>query len=225
MFAGHLAVALAARPFSRRAPLGLLVAAAYGLDLLWPFLLFAGIERVRVDPSASAFTPLAFDHYPWSHSLSMAVIWSVAAGRITASVLRDAASGAIVGAVVLSHWLLDFVTHVPDLPLWPGGPTVGLGLWNSIPATYFVEGLLTCAAATVYWRTTRARRAVGKVALWGLLAFTIAIWAAGPMSPPPPGPTAVASVALALWLLPVWGAWIERNRDRKVTSAAPRSRW
>jgi hypothetical protein len=155
----------------------------------------------------------------------MAVIWSVAAGRITASVLRDAASGAIVGAVVLSHWLLDFVTHVPDLPLWPGGPTVGLGLWNSIPATYLVEGLLTCAAATRYWRTTRARRAVGKVALWGLLAFTIAIWAAGPMSPPPPGPTAVASVALALWLLPVWGAWIERNRDRKLTSAVPRSRW
>jgi hypothetical protein len=176
-----------------------------------------------VDASASAFTPLAFEHYPWSHSLSMAVIWGVIAGRIAASLLRQARAGAVVGLVVLSHWLLDFVTHVPDLPLWPGGPNVGLGLWNSIPGTYAVEGVLIAAAAAAYIRATRARRPAGTWALWGLLAFTGIIWAAGPVSPPPPDALAVAWVALALWLLPPWAAWIDRNREPRT--AVPRTRW
>jgi hypothetical protein len=212
MFVGHLAAALAAKQAERRAPLAALVGAAYGLDLMWPLLLLAGVEAVRIDPGNTAFTPLAFDNYPWSHSLSMAVVWSVIAGRVAARVLRHARAGLFIGLTVLSHWVLDFVAHRPDLPLWPGGPTVGLGLWNSIPLTLIVEGALLAAAVALYLRTTRPRDAVGKWAFWGLVLLTTAIWISGPFSPPPPSVTAIAVVGLALWLLPLWARWIERHR-------------
>jgi membrane-bound metal-dependent hydrolase YbcI (DUF457 family) len=215
MFVGHLAVALAAKRASPRASLGALVAATYALDLLWPLLLLAGVERVRIAPGFTAFTPLDFEHYPWSHSLSMAVIWGVAAGRAAAAGRGRAAVGLAVGLVVVSHWVLDFVTHRPDLPLWPGGPLVGLGLWQSVPATFAVEGGLFAAATAVYLRATRARGPAGRVAFWSLILFTGAIWAAGPLGPPPPSASAVAWVGVALWIFPLWGVWIDRTRDQR----------
>jgi hypothetical protein len=212
MFVGHLGVALAAKRAAPRAPLAALVAGAFGLDLLWPILLLTGIERVRIVPGDTAFTPLAFDYYPWSHSLSMALIWAILAGRVAARVLRNVPAGLFIGLAVASHWLLDFVTHVPDLPLWPGGPRVGLGLWNSVGMTLVVEGALFVGAIAIYLRATTARNATGTWAFWGLVALTTAIWGSGPWAPPPPSVTAIAVVALAMWLFPAWAAWIERNR-------------
>lgn len=221
MFVGHLAAALAAKRVERRAPLGALVGAAFGLDLIWPVLLLAGVEAVRIDPGNTAFTPLAFDHYPWSHSLSMAIVWSIVVGRVAAAALKHTRAGLIVGATVLSHWLLDFVTHRPDLPLWPGGPKVGLGLWNSVPLTLIVEGLLFAAAVALYLRATRPRDAAGKWAFPALVLLTTAIWVSGPFSPPPPGVTAIAVVGLALWCFPLWAWWIERHRMEGPASADP----
>ena len=212
VFVGHLAVALAANRASPRTPLAALVAATFALDLIWPVLLLAGVERVRVAPGITAFTPLAFEHYPWSHSLSMSVIWGVAAGRLAAARVGRLGSGVAVGLVVISHWLLDFLTHRPDLPLWPGGPEVGLGLWHSIPGTLLVEGALYAGAIAIYTRGTRARSAAGAWSLWSLVVFTGAIWISGPWGPPPPNARAVAWVALALWVFPFWAAWIDRTR-------------
>jgi hypothetical protein len=213
MFVGHLAAAFVAKRVEPRAPLAALVAAAFGLDLLWPLLLLVGAEAVRIDPGNTAFTPLAFDSYPWSHSLSMAVIWSIVAGRAAAAVRRHARVGLVIGLAVLSHWGLDYVTHRPDLPLWPSGPEVGLGLWNSVPGTIAVEGALFALGIALYARMAPARGARGAMALWSLVVFTAAIWLSGPWSPPPPGVAAVAIVGLALWLLPLWAAWIEKHRE------------
>jgi hypothetical protein len=215
MFVGHLAVALSARRAEPRAPLAALIAAAFGLDLLWPVFLLIGIESVRIEPGNTAFTPLAFVHYPWSHSLSMAVIWGVAAGRVAAPVFRSARAGLVVGLAVVSHWLLDFITHRPDLPLYPGGRLVGLGLWNSIPGTIAVEGALLLAAVVYYDRGTRALDAQGRWALWSLVAITTLVWITGPWSPPPPSVTAIAVATLALAVVfPLWGMWIDRHRTR-----------
>jgi hypothetical protein len=213
MFVGHLAAALAGKRLAPRAPLGALVAAAFGLDLLWPVLLLAGVEQVRIDPGNTAFTPLAFDSYPWSHSLSMAIIWGIVVGRAAAALMRHARAGLIVGLAVISHWVLDGVTHRPDLPLWPGGPKVGMGLWNSIPGTIAVEGMLLVAAVIAYVRFTRPRDGVGTWAFWALIGLTGAIWISGPWSPPPPNVTAiiVATLILAV-VLPLWGQWIGRHR-------------
>jgi hypothetical protein len=213
MFVGHLAVALAAKRVEPRAPLGSLVGAAFALDLLWPVLLLARIEMVRIDPGNTAFTPLAFDDYPWSHSLSMSVVWAIVVGRISAAVLKRTRAGLIVGLSVLSHWVLDFITHRPDLPLWPGGPKVGLGLWNSIPWTIVVEGALFATAVLFYLRGTRARDATGKWAFWALVMLTTAIWLSGPFSPPPPSVTAVAVVGIVFGpVFILWARWIDRHR-------------
>jgi membrane-bound metal-dependent hydrolase YbcI (DUF457 family) len=213
MFVGHLAVALGAKRVSPRTPLAALIAAAFGLDLMWPILLLAGIEHVRVDPGHTAFTPLAFDHYPWSHSLSMAVVWAVAVGRLSVVLLKRSAAGLVIGVAVVSHWLLDYVTHIADLPLWPGGPEVGLGLWNSIPGTLVVEGIFFSAAVFAYVRSTRPRQKAGTWSLWALIMLTVMIWVSGPWAPPPPNERAIAWVGLAMWLFPLWGTWIERTRQ------------
>jgi hypothetical protein len=194
-----------------------LVAGSFGLDLLWPVLLLTGVERVRIEPGATAFTPLAFEHYPWSHSLVLALVWGLVAGALARWRLRTPAAGIAVGAVVVSHWFLDWVTHRPDLPLWPGGPLAGLGLWNSIEGTLIIEGALFVAAIEAYRRGFVPRDAIGRWAFAGLILFTTAIWITSPWSPPPPDTTAIAIVGLALWLFPLWAAWIDRHRAAKGT--------
>jgi hypothetical protein len=212
MFVGHLAVALGAKRATPRAPLAWLVAATFGLDLLWPIFLLAGIEEVRINPGDTAFTPLAFAYYPWSHSFVTAIAWGLLAGAIAAKRFQDRRVGAIIGATVPSHWILDVVAHRPDLPLWPGGPKLGLGLWSSIPATFIVEGLFFFAMVELYRRAFAARDRMGRWAFRALIAFVSAIWFLSPFSPPPPSVTAIIVVGLALWVLVPWARFIERHR-------------
>lgn len=214
MFAGHAALALASRSKAPEMSLGALVAASFGLDLVWPLFVIAGLERVSVDPGNTAFTPLDFESYPWTHSLLLSLAWALAGGLVAWIVTRSRRGSMIVAALVLSHWVLDLLTHRPDLPLWPGdgAPMAGLGLWNSIPATLLVEGTLFVASAWYYVRTTRAIDRVGSISMWAFLALIGGIWAGGPFSPPPPSGSAVAIVALAVWLFPLWAWWFDRHR-------------
>lgn len=212
MFAGHLGVALAAKTAEPRAPLGPLVAASFGIDLLWPILLLTGVESVAVEPGATAFTPLDFQSYPWSHSLAMVSLWGILAAGAARALGATWRVAGILAAVVVSHWLLDAATHRPDLPLWPGGPEVGLGLWNSVAGTFAVEGTLFLGAVWLYARRFPPRDAAGKAGLWAMAGLVGAIWVAGPFSPPPPGPEAVAWVAVALWIFPFWAWHVERHR-------------
>ncbi len=142
----------------------------------------------------------------------LVLVWGGAAWLLTYRIVRNQRSSLVVAAVLVSHWVLDFVTHRPDLPLWPTGPKVGLGLWNSIPATIFLEGTLFIAAIAIYTRAQRPLDAVGKWAFWALVALTAVIWIAQPWSPPPPDASAVAIVGMAMWLFPWWASWIERHR-------------
>lgn len=212
MFAGHMSVALAAKVAEPKAPLGALVAASFGIDLLWPILLLAGAESVSIEPGATAFTPLSFDAYPWSHSLVMVLLWSMLAWGLARALGRDGRAAFVIGAVVVSHWVLDFVTHRPDLPLWPGGPLVGLGLWNSILGTFLVEGLLFIGAAVLYAKRFPARDGLGRAGLAALVGLVALIWASGPFSPPPPSAVAIGVVGLGLWIFPFWAWRIERHR-------------
>jgi membrane-bound metal-dependent hydrolase YbcI (DUF457 family) len=182
--------------------------------------LLGGIEAVRIAPGATAFTPLDFVSYPWSHSLLMSAVWAGLAALVAVKALRVGRAAAAIGIVVVSHWILDWITHAPDLPLWPGGPRAGLGLWSSIPATLAVEGTLFAAAVVFYARSTPARDAAGRWAFGLLVALVTAIWISGPFSPPPPSVAAVIAVTLLLApILPAWAAWIERHRESRRRDA------
>ena len=213
MFIGHHAAAFVAKPLAPRVSLGVLFAVAMGIDLLWPILLLAGIEHVRIAPGITAFTPLDFYDYPVTHSLLAVLGWSVAAAIVYWLFRKSIRDAAIVGALVLSHWVLDFITHRPDLPLWPNGPKVGLGLWNSIPATMVVECGLFIASLWIYLRTTRARDRIGSIALWALVIFLGVVYATNLVSPPPPDVRTLAWVGLAQWLFVPWGWFIDRHRE------------
>jgi len=213
MFVGHLAVALGAKKVEPDMPLAAGVAAAFGIDMVWPILLLIGAETVSIAPGNTAFTHLAFESYPWSHSLLLVLGWSTVAVVVGRVLLRSATIGWILGGLVLSHWVLDAVTHRPDLPLWPGGPMVGLGLWNSIPGTIAVEGLLFAACIWAFTSVSRPKTRVGTVSFVVLLLLTGLIWITQPWAPPPPSATAVAWTAGTLWLLVPWAYWIEKNRE------------
>ena len=205
-------MALGSKKLDAAIPVGAAVAAAFGLDLLWPLLLLLGVETVLVSPGDTAFTNLAFVSYPWSHSLAASIAWAGLAALIGGYVYRSWRVGGLLGGLVLSHWLLDFVTHRPDLPLWPGGSSYGLSLWNSVAGTVVVEGGLYVAGIWLYLQATRALDSVGRWSLAALLALVALIWVTQPWAPPPPSAVAVAWGALALWLLPPWATWIERHR-------------
>jgi membrane-bound metal-dependent hydrolase YbcI (DUF457 family) len=213
VFIGHFGAGLAAKRFTPYTSLGTLVVAVQLLDLIWPTFLMLGIERVRIDPGNTRVTPLAFDYYPWTHSLAMAVVWAALA-MLAYTVLRRPGRGAwIVAAAVLSHWVLDFVTHRPDLPLWPPhGPLVGLGLWNSLAGTVAAESLSFALGVWLYATHTEASDRVGRYALLAFAFVLPLIYAANLLGPPPPSADAIAVLAQTQWLLVVWAMWIDRHR-------------
>src|SRR3989339_1594487 len=120
MFIGHYAVALAAKKGAPKASLGTLFIAAQLVDLLWPLFLLLGLEHVKIDPGNTAITPLNFNDYPLSHSLLMSIVWSLLFGGVYYLIKRNKKTSVILGLCVFSHWVLDFITHRPDLPLAPG---------------------------------------------------------------------------------------------------------
>lgn len=196
-----------------RTNLGWLIAAPIFLDLIWPIFVLAGLERVEVEPGNTAFTPLNFVHYPISHSLAAAVGWSVAAAAVYFAISKYRAGTLVVGLGVFSHWLLDAVVHRPDLPLYPGGQMVGLGLWNSVAATLAVECVMFAVGVWIYARMTKAVDKIGSIGFWAFVLFIAVIYAGNVFGPPPPNSTAVASVTLAMWILPLWAGWFDRHRE------------
>jgi hypothetical protein len=222
VFVGHLSVAFAAKKVSHATSLVWFVVAANFIDLLWPLFLLLGIERVSVVPGISAFTPLRFDAYPWSHSLLMVVVWGVALGAFARWRGVSPTGARLVGALVVSHWVLDFVTHVPDLTLWPGATTgYGLALWNSIPASFAVETTMWVAGLGIFLSLRRPRGVQGQVALWSFVLVSTLLWASGPFSPPPPTPEAIAWFGLFGWIIVPWAWWIERTSEPRAARASP----
>jgi hypothetical protein len=212
MFVGHVAVALAGKKLAPTTSLAWFVLAANLVDLIWPVLLIAGVEQVRVAPGATAFTPLVFESYPWTHSLLSACLWGAALAGIAraAGVARGALP--IIVAAVVSHWVLDFVTHAPDLPLWPGQVGgYGLGLWDSIAWTFIVEGALWVAAIAAFLTVRAPRGWAGHLAFWSFIALNTLMWASGPFSPPPPDARSLGWFALIGWVVVPWAWWIERT--------------
>jgi len=212
MFLGHFAVAFASKPAAPRTSLGTLVAAVSLLDLLWPVLVLTGLETVRVDPGNTRVTPLDFVSYPYSHSLAFVALWALLFAGLYYARTRYRRGSILIAVGVMSHWALDVVSHRPDMPLFPGGAKIGLGLWNSLAATIAVEGAAFALGVWLYTRGTRANDRVGRWSWWALVVVLLLIYAGNLAGSPPSSATAVAALALAAWLCPLWAWWIDRHR-------------
>lgn len=213
MFIGHFGVGFAAKRVDSRPSLGTLFFAAQFLDLLWPVFLLIGLEKVTIDTGNTAFTPLNFVYYPFSHGFLSVLLLSILFGAIYFIIKRNLKSSIVLGALVMSHWVLDFIVHRPDLPLIPGSDIkVGLGLWNSVILTILVEGFIFIAGAYLYLKTTRAKNKKGSIGFWSLVIFLITIYVLNMIGPPPPSSNAIAIVGLFQWLLIIWAYWVDRNR-------------
>jgi hypothetical protein len=218
MFLGHFGAALALKRLEPKLSLGTLFLAVQLPDLLWGTFLLTGWEQVRIDPGYTAVTPLQFIHYPISHSLLGMAGWAVAMAAVyyswpTRDTSRHWQAAALVGLAVLSHYLLDVIVHVPDLPLSGDSPIrLGLGLWNHPVATLLLELATFAAGVAVYvaLRSTRHPARAGR--LGGLATVLIALYLLSFFGPPPPSVVAIAVTDIVgLLLLVAFAAWADRR--------------
>jgi hypothetical protein len=191
-------------------------ASAQLVDLIWPVCLLLGLEHVRIAPGITAFTPLDFYHYPITHSLIGGLAWAgISSGlwllghRRGPVVVPDAGRAAgLLALGVLSHWVLDVISHRPDVPVLPGGPYLGLGLWYSVPATLVVEIGLFAGGLLLYVRSGAA--GAKRVSFWLLVVVLLASYAGAAFGPPPPDVRTLAVSALLMWLFVPWAWWADR---------------
>ena len=207
MFVGHIAIGFAAKPVAPRTSLGTLVLAALWLDvLIWLFVLI-GVEHVAVKPGITVTNALDLYDYPWSHSLLMSLIWGALFAGVYYAVGRYRRGTLLIFAAVVSHWVLDFVSHRPDMPLAPGVHRYyGLGLYNSRVGMLLVEGLLWVAGIVLYLRATRSRKRAGLWTLYvGALILTW-LWIAS-LSGAPPRVSMVTMGIIDLIFLAIVVSW------------------
>lgn len=216
MFVGHFGVGLAAKKVDNKPSLGTMFFAAQFIDLLWPLFLILGIEKVKVESGITAVTPLNFIFYPFTHSLLAVIVWGVLFGLVYFYIKRNFQSALVLGALVISHWVLDLIVHKPDLPLFFGeGVKVGLGLWYSIIGTILFEGFIFLGGIYLYYSSSVAKNRTGEISFWSLVIFLSVVYLLNIFGPRPPEEDAIGYIGLSQWLIIAWGYWIDRNRIRK----------
>lgn len=204
---------MAAKSVKPSLSLGTYFLAVQFVDLLWPTLLLLNIEQVAISPGITAMTPLDFVHYPFTHSLLMALVWAIVGFALVYLFKKDASTALLIAACVASHWLLDFFTHRPDLPLTLSETTkVGLGLWNYKVATIIIETALFIAGIWLYVKNSKPADKTGNYGFWGLIAFLALISISNVVGPPPADVTALAWAAQLQWLIVIWAYWVDGHR-------------
>ncbi len=221
MLIGHVAVALGAKKAAPKTSLGTLLLAAQLPDLLWPLFLMLGWERVRIVPGITAVSPLDFVSYPFTHSLLADFGWGLLLAGLYLIFKKNRRGAFIIWACVLSHWLLDYISHRPDLPLYPGSQLFGLGIWNSVSVTLLVEGGLFVAGAMIYSRVTRPRDKAGEYSYKTFIALLVLIYLASLVGPPPPSVSAVEWAGVLSWMFLAWAYWIDDHRTLATHAPAP----
>jgi hypothetical protein len=213
MFIGHYAVAMAAKKAAPKTSLGTLFLASQLVDLIWPILLILGVEHVRVNQGNTVVTPLDFYDYPITHSLVGVISWAVVMGLFYLYIRRDIKASSVIALCVISHWILDYITHKPDLPLNPGSDKLyGLGLWNSLSGTLIVEVGLYVIGIALYINSTKAKDKTGNYAFWSLIIVLLLIYAGNIFGGAPPGETVIGYLGLTGWLVILWAYWIDTHR-------------
>ncbi len=218
MFVGHFAMGFGAKRFAPQVSLGILFLACQLADLIWPNLVLLGIETLSIEPGITVMTPLNFASYPYSHSLIALLVWAVVFASLYIVLSRTGARAAVViAALVFSHWVLDVLSHRPDMPISFGdAPKIGVGLWNYPMIAIPIELLLFGIGVWIYNRCTEPLNRKGRIGLWVLVLFLLVVYLANVFGPIPPSAAAVAWSAQAMWLVVAWGFWVDRHRSARV---------
>lgn len=213
MFIGHTAAALVAKKAAPHVRFGTLLFAAFLPDLLFPILVLLGIEHVMPAPGITAFTPYDFYDYPISHSLLTDAAFAYIFAGIFFLKYREWSGAIILSFTALSHWLLDFISHRPDMPLVPGLHLFyGLGLWNSVLWTVIVEMLMFAIGIYLYLRTTTPADRLGSITLWSFIGLQAVIYVGDIFANVPVDGKPMAMGSLFQWLFIPWAYWIDRHR-------------
>ena len=218
MFVGHYGVAFAARGAEKRLPLWVYFLAVQWVDLVWAVLIYFGVEQVHIQPGVNPSGPLVFDYYPYTHSLAAGVAWAAIAFMGYRVLTRMKGSQRVAGFLalaVLSHWFLDLIVHQPDLPLYPGGLKVGLGLWNFPMIELAVELVLLAAGLIYYFKKSPELSKKRRIAMVVLCLFITAIQLAADFGPPPQSIKVMGVSGFVLYALFAAAAfWVEGKQAK-----------
>ena len=198
MFVGHYGVSFAAKSGDDSIPLWVLFVAVQLLDVVWAPLVLLGVERVRIVPGITATNPLDLYYMPYTHSLVAALLWSAAILLIYRLVVRSAGlrgAAIILGLAVFSHWVLDLIVHVPDLPLYDNTAKVGFGLWNYRAIAFGLEAACLFGGMWLYLRTAPVRRL--PMVIFGLVMLGVQAYIF--FGPPPASGSSIAWTAMVAY--------------------------
>ena len=215
MFIGHYGPALAAKAPVKAVPLWLLFIAVQWLDVCWSALVLMGVEKVRIVPGFTQGSPLDLYYMPYTHGLIGSLILSFVFGVVALLFVheRRVAVVAVVAGAVFSHWLLDLVVHMPDLPLFDNSAKVGFGLWRWLWISLPLELVTLLVGAIIYMRVAPSKTRRGDVWLWAFVAAMAAVELYGAFGPMPPTPAAEAETALTAYgVLALLAGLVDRGR-------------
>jgi hypothetical protein len=217
MFVGHYGVSFAAKPAAGSVPLWVWFIAVQWLDVVWSILVLLGIEMLRIRPGFTEANPLDLYYMPYTHGLPGAIALSLLLGGIVILFFKESRGRVfwLIAAASFSHWLLDLVVHIPDLPLYDNAAKVGLGLWRHVGLSFPLELIVLGAGAWLYARAVPPRGATGVAVFWGFIGALAALQIYANFGPPPSSPRDMALTALGLYVvLAVLAGLVERTAAR-----------
>jgi hypothetical protein len=217
MFVGHYGVGFALKRVDTAISLGILFLAVQFLDILWPIFVMLGLERFTIVPGLTAASPFLFQSYPLSHSLVAAFLWSlVALGLVQLQPLRGnkLLAGGVIAIGIFSHYILDLIVHIPDLPVtFTGSTKIGLGLWNYYWPSIGLEMLFLFGGLWIYLKSTKGITFGGKYGSIILAVFLAIMQVMSTLKAPPDNPRMIAGTSLLLNLAIAGIAfWLDRKR-------------
>jgi hypothetical protein len=222
MFVGHYGVSYAAKSVGPRVPLWVWFLAVQWLDVAWSILVLSGIEKLHIVPGFTEANAYDLYYMPYTHGLPGSIAISLVLGLIVAMFTSGdrAMTILLVAAASFSHWLLDLIVHVPDLPLYDNTAKVGFGLWRHVTLSLPLELIILGLGAWLYARTARFTSPNGQYMYWGFVAVLAALQVYANFGPPPSSPETMAMTTLLLYvMLALLAAWVEL-----VAIGAPKGR-
>jgi hypothetical protein len=216
MFVGHYGPAFAAKPVSKSIPLWLLFIAVQFMDVMWSLFVLLGIEKLRIVPGFTAANPLDLYYMPYSHGLLGSLVLAALLGGVSEYFIpQKGRTFLIVGACAFSHWLLDLVVHVPDLPLIADRMKVGFGLWRWRDISLAAELATLFAGLWAMRRYAPVADRSANIRLWALAGWLVLAQLFDTFGPQPTTPQIAAAMALGGYTVFTLFAWqVDRARGR-----------